>query len=56
MSRVELLTGNEAAALAVRFSKPQEIPTYPITPKSPMLAHIAKDIETGVLKAAFLIM
>lgn len=54
MSRVELLTGNEAAALAVRFSKPQVIPTYPITPQSPMLAHIAKDIETGVLKAAFL--
>lgn len=54
MSRVELLTGNEAAARAVRFAKPQVIPTYPITPQSPMLATIANDIETGMLKAEFL--
>lgn len=53
MNRVELLTGNEAAARAVRLSKPQVIPTYPITPQSPMLALIAKDIETGSLKAEF---
>jgi pyruvate ferredoxin oxidoreductase alpha subunit len=54
MDRVELLTGNEAAARAVRFSKPQVIPTYPITPQSPMLGLIARDIETGLLKAEFL--
>ncbi len=54
MNRVELLTSNEAAARAVRFSKPQVIPTYPITPQSPMLGSIAKDVETGLLKAEFL--
>jgi pyruvate ferredoxin oxidoreductase alpha subunit len=54
MHRLELLTGNEAAARAVRLSKPQVIPTYPITPQSPMLALIAKDIETKLLKAEFL--
>ncbi|MFQ5882885.1 MAG: transketolase C-terminal domain-containing protein [Candidatus Methylomirabilales bacterium] len=54
MERVELLTGNEAAARVVRLSKPQVIPTYPITPQSSMLGLIAKDIETGVLKAEFL--
>ena len=41
MGRVELLTGNEAAARAVRLAKPQVIPTYPITPQSPMLGVIA---------------
>lgn len=54
MSRVELLTSNEAAALAVRLSKPQVIPTYPITPQSPMLGSIARDVDTGLLKAEFL--
>lgn len=54
MSRLELLTGNEAAARVVRLSKPQVIPTYPITPQSPMLGLIIKDIETGSLKAEFL--
>ncbi|MDZ4338818.1 MAG: transketolase C-terminal domain-containing protein [candidate division NC10 bacterium] len=54
MDRVELLTGNEAAARAVRLSKPQVIPTYPITPQSPMLASIAGDVAAGVLKAEFL--
>jgi len=53
MSRAELLTGNEAAARAVRLSKPQVIPTYPITPQSPMLESIARDVETGLLKAEF---
>jgi pyruvate/2-oxoacid:ferredoxin oxidoreductase alpha subunit len=53
MSRVELLTGNEAAARAVRMSKPQVIPTYPITPQSPMLEIIARDVETGLLNAEF---
>jgi pyruvate ferredoxin oxidoreductase alpha subunit len=56
MSRVELLTGNEAAARAVRMSKPQvipTIPTYPITPQSPMLEIIARDVETGLLNAEF---
>ena len=53
MSRAELLTGNEAAARAVRLSKPQVIPTYPITPQSPMLEIIARDVETGLLKAEF---
>lgn len=54
MGRVELLTGNEAAARAVRLAKPQVIPTYPITPQSPMLGVIAKDVEMGLLKAEFL--
>ncbi len=54
MSRTELLTGNEAAARAVRVSKPQVIPTYPITPQSPMLEIIARDVEKGLLRAEFL--
>jgi len=54
MSRAELLTGNEAAARAVRLSKPQVIPTYPITPQSPMLEIIARDVEEGLLRAEFI--
>ncbi|MFQ5990355.1 MAG: hypothetical protein ACE5K9_10615 [Candidatus Methylomirabilales bacterium] len=54
MGSVELLTGNDVAARAVRLCKPQVIPTYPITPQSPMLEAIAKDIENGLLRAEFL--
>ncbi|MFQ5846082.1 MAG: pyruvate synthase [Candidatus Methylomirabilales bacterium] len=54
MGRVELLTGNETAARAVRFSKPQVIPIYPITPQSPMLGVIAGDVESGLLESEFI--
>lgn len=54
MNKIELLSGNEAAARVVRFAKPQVIPTYPITPQSPMLGFITTDIEKGLLKTEFL--
>ncbi len=50
----ELLSGNEAAARAVRLAAPQVIPAYPITPQSPLLAAIASDVERGLLKAELL--
>jgi len=51
---LELLTGNEAAAWGVRLSRPQVIPTYPITPQTPLLHQIASDIKSGILKADFI--
>ena len=50
----ELLTGNEAAAWGVRLSRPEIIPTYPITPQTSLLHKIASDIRSGVLKADFI--
>ncbi len=51
---LELLSGNEAAARAVRLAAPQVIPVYPITPQSPLLASLASDVERGLLKADLL--
>jgi len=50
----QLLSGNEAAAVAVRLARPHVIPTYPVTPQAPLLAHLARDVAAGRLESKFL--
>ncbi len=48
-----LLTGNYAAAYAVRDAEPDVISAYPITPQTPVIEKIAEFIESGELNAKF---
>ncbi|PLJ77732.1 transketolase C-terminal domain-containing protein [Infirmifilum sp. SLHALR2] len=52
MSRL-LLTGNYAAAYAVRDAEPDVVSAYPITPQTPIIEKIAEFIESGELSAKF---
>lgn len=48
-----LLTGNYAAAYAVRDAEPDVISAYPITPQTPIIEKIAEFIDNGELNAKF---
>ena len=48
-----LLTGNYAAAYAVRDAQPDVISAYPITPQTPIIEKLAEFIDSGELKAKF---
>lgn len=48
---VDFLTGNEAAALAVKMSKVQVISAYPITPQTTIVEKIAEYIADGEIEA-----
>ncbi|MEZ0345099.1 MAG: pyruvate ferredoxin oxidoreductase [Infirmifilum sp.] len=48
-----LLTGNYAAAYAVRDAEPDVISAYPITPQTPVIEKIAEFIDSGELSARF---
>ncbi|MBI2080644.1 MAG: hypothetical protein HYT86_02790 [candidate division NC10 bacterium] len=54
MRTVELLTGNQATARAVRLAGVQVIPIYPITPQSAMLGEIVRDVEQGRFPCEFI--
>jgi pyruvate/2-oxoacid:ferredoxin oxidoreductase alpha subunit len=47
------MTGNDAAATAVRLARVQVIAAYPITPQSPVVENLSKWVETGELPAEF---
>ena len=51
--RIKILTGNHAAAHALRQAKVGVIAAYPITPQSPVVEKIAEFISEGKLKARF---
>lgn len=51
--RTLLLTGNYAAAYAVREAQPDVISAYPITPQTPIIEKLADFIDAGELKAKF---
>ncbi|MEM0481546.1 MAG: pyruvate synthase [Nitrososphaerota archaeon] len=51
MMRVEMLTGNVAAAWAARLADVDYIPAYPITPQTEIIETLAKWIGEGVMKA-----
>lgn len=51
---LELLSGNLAAATAVKLARVQVIPAYPITPATTIPEQIASFVESGKLKAEFL--
>lgn len=50
---ISVITGNEAAALAVRLARVQVIAAYPITPQSPVVETLSKWVESGELPAEF---
>ena len=50
---VNVLTGNDAAATAVKLARTQVIAAYPITPQSPVVEQLSKWVETGELPAEF---
>lgn len=50
----KVITGNEAAALAVRYAKPQVISAYPITPQTSIIEQISKWCAEGVMDARFI--
>jgi len=53
MTRVELMTGNEAVAWGVKLSRPKVISAYPITPQQGTLERLSKFLADGELDAEF---
>lgn len=50
---VEALTGNQAVALAVKYSDVKFISAYPITPQTSIVERLSYFIEKGLMKARF---
>lgn len=50
---VSVMTGNDAAATAVKLARAQVIAAYPITPQSPVVENLSKWVESGELPAEF---
>ncbi len=50
----QLLTGNEAAAMAVKLARAQVIAAYPITPQTSIAEKLAEYVATGQLKARYM--
>jgi pyruvate/2-oxoacid:ferredoxin oxidoreductase alpha subunit len=53
MSKVKILTGNQAAAEAVKLCRVQVVSAYPITPSTSLTEYLAEWIEKGELKAEY---
>ena len=51
--KVDFITGNDAAAYAVKVCKPEVIPAYPITPQSPVTEKIAEYVADGELDTEY---
>ncbi len=47
--KIELLTGNESVATAVKLAKPQVIAAYPITPQTTIVETLSKMVAEGEL-------
>lgn len=54
MSAVQILTGNEAAAIAASLCNVQVIAAYPITPQTPVTEDLAAMVERKELNAEYL--
>ncbi len=54
MAKVEILSGNEAAALGAKLSRVQVVAAYPITPQSKIPETLVKYVESGELNAEFI--
>ncbi|MDI6775899.1 MAG: transketolase C-terminal domain-containing protein [Syntrophales bacterium] len=54
MSNVQIMTGNQAAAMGVKLSHVQVISAYPITPQTPLTETISQLVEGGELKAEYI--
>ncbi|MBW2648617.1 MAG: hypothetical protein JRC53_02185 [Deltaproteobacteria bacterium] len=53
MNDVRIITGNEAAALAVKLARPGVIAAYPITPQTSLAEKLSEYVERGELKAEY---
>ncbi len=50
---VTVMTGNEAAATAAALARVQVVAAYPITPQSPVVEQLSRQVESGELAAEF---
>jgi len=55
MSKVQIINGNEAAAIGAKISRVQVIAAYPITPQSKIPETLVKFVDSGELKAEFIL-
>ena len=53
IASTSVMTGNEAAAAAVKLARVQVIAAYPITPQSPVVEQLSAWVESGELAAEF---
>jgi len=53
MSNVQIMTGNQAAAIGAKLSGVQVVAAYPITPQSQLAEILSQYIEGGELKAEY---
>lgn len=52
MSRVEVMSGNQAAAWAAKLCRPEIIAAYPITPQTPIVEYLSQFVADGELDAS----
>ena len=53
MSDVQIITGNQAAAMAARLCNVQVVAAYPITPQSQLSEILSQYVESGILRAEY---
>ena len=54
MSKVQIINGNETAAMGAKLCRVQVIAAYPITPQSKIPETLVKYVESGELEAEFI--
>jgi pyruvate ferredoxin oxidoreductase alpha subunit len=54
MSNVQIMTGNQAAAIGVKLCHVQVVSAYPITPQTSLTEALSQAIEGGELKAEYI--
>jgi pyruvate/2-oxoacid:ferredoxin oxidoreductase alpha subunit len=54
MAEVQIMTGNQAAALGAKLSHVQVVAAYPITPQTSVTEILSQFIESGELKAEYI--
>jgi pyruvate/2-oxoacid:ferredoxin oxidoreductase alpha subunit len=52
-SDIQILDGNQAAAVAAKLSRVQVVAAYPITPQTPLTEQLSQYIEQGDLRAEY---
>ncbi|MBW1731100.1 MAG: hypothetical protein JRJ75_09445 [Deltaproteobacteria bacterium] len=50
----QLMTGNDAAAMAAKMAKPQVVAAYPITPQTSVAEKLASYVARGELNAHYI--
>ncbi len=51
MSEVQVLNGNQSAAIAAALCRPGIIAAYPITPQTPLVEYLAEFAANGTIDA-----